>query len=56
MVTPPSGKSPSDVALLQRHFAVRALVLAVILGITGEALLSLLVVLVGLGFLVFMAE
>ncbi|MFE6685145.1 hypothetical protein ACFVFQ_01580 [Streptomyces sp. NPDC057743] len=52
---PSSDRSSSEVLRLQRHLAVRALVLAAVLGMTGEVLLSLLVVFVGLGILALMA-
>ncbi|MFI0463994.1 hypothetical protein ACH347_07940 [Saccharopolyspora sp. 5N102] len=55
MITPSSG-TPSDVARLQRQFAGRALVLALLLGITGEMLLTILAALVGLGLLVLSAQ
>ncbi|MEV0701507.1 hypothetical protein AB0I53_26850 [Saccharopolyspora sp. NPDC050389] len=55
MVTP-SSATPSDVARLQRQFAVRALALALLLGITGEMLLTILAALIGLGLLVLSAE
>ncbi|MGW3467324.1 hypothetical protein ACWDKQ_02360 [Saccharopolyspora sp. NPDC000995] len=55
MVTPSSG-TPSDISRLQRQFALRALALALVLGITGEMLLTILVALIGLGLLVLSAE
>ncbi|ANZ21418.1 hypothetical protein ACH4YO_02005 [Streptomyces noursei] len=56
MVVPPSSGTPSVGVRVQRHLAVRALVLALLLGLTGEVLLTVLVVLVGIGLLVLTTE
>ncbi|MEV0081687.1 hypothetical protein [Saccharopolyspora sp. NPDC050642] len=48
--------SSSDVARLLRIFAVRALVLAFIAGITGGTTLAMVLALVGLGLLLVPVE